>query len=99
MKRGLLVIVGLLYFCCMYSQQKAPPTEEELQAMIKKIQRQSDSIQNVLKNKRPPDDANKNVTITSAAKVAKRGGKLDLEKKLPPKDSERIKNVKLFPQN
>ena len=51
MKTGLLVIVGLLSCCCMYSQQKAPPTEEELQAMIKKIQKQSDSIQRILKEK------------------------------------------------
>jgi len=51
MKTGFLVIVGLLSCCCMYSQQKASPTEEELQAMIKKIRKQSDSIQKILKEK------------------------------------------------
>jgi hypothetical protein len=42
MKIGLLTIVGLLCCCWLYSQKKALPTEEELQAMIKKIQKQAD---------------------------------------------------------
>ena len=72
MKTGLLIIGGLLSCSCMYSQQKAPPTEEELQAMIKKIQKQSDSIQNVLKKKKLPADPDKNLTtVTSEANIPK----------------------------
>ena len=95
MKTGLLIIVSLLSCSCMYSQQKAPPTEEELQAMIKKIQKQSDSIQNVLKKKKPPADPDKNLTtVTSEANIPRAGASIDFEKiKLPPKDSARIKSM------
>jgi tetratricopeptide (TPR) repeat protein len=78
----------------MYSQQKAPPTEEELQAMIKKIQRQSDSIQNVLKKKLPADRDKNLATGTGGTHIPKAGGDPDIEKiKLPPKDSARIKTI------
>ena len=87
MKFIALAIAGLFISISAFAQQKSFPTDEELEAFKKKLQNQSDSMQNVI-NKKIQENQQK-----AASDNAKQGNthtKKTETVKLPPLDSAAV---------
>jgi hypothetical protein len=85
-----LAIAGLLISISAFAQQKSFPTDEELEAFKKKLQNQSDSMQNVI-NKKIQENQQK-----AASDNAKQGNthtKKTETVKLPPLDSTAVSGL------
>jgi hypothetical protein len=91
MKVLLFLITSLLLNLAVYAQQ-TPKTQQEMEAFLKNIQKKSDSMQNVLKNKKTIGNPNTTTNGTIKPGNSKKDNGPE-NQKLPAWDSVRVRSL------